>query len=171
MSRTTLIVYIRFISLLWSNISFLWYSSSRWQNNWEIFMGVKSSTEWFKPWTQTRIKLMSSTLHQIHEIIQLPKAKEQGPSHPDASWSPELQVIKINLFNWRRIRVTWYDSVSVFSCSCRNVGIKWKLANIKMNDSKSYCGQQDTSKADSSKVQEIGADTEKESPAELGKLQ
>lgn len=33
---------------------------------------------------------MSSALHQIHEIIQLPKAKEQEPSHPDASWSPEL---------------------------------------------------------------------------------
>lgn len=42
---------------------------------------------------------MSSALHQIHEIIQLPKAKEQEPSHLDASWSQELQVIKINLFN------------------------------------------------------------------------
>lgn len=39
-----------------------------------------------------------------------------------------------------------------------------------MDDSKSYCGQQVTSKADSRIVQEIGADTEEESPAELGEL-
>lgn len=60
--------------------------------------------------------------------------------------------------------------MSFFSCSCRNVGIKWKLANIKM-DNKGYCGQQVTSKADSNIVQEIAADTEKESPAEVGELQ
>lgn len=60
--------------------------------------------------------------------------------------------------------------MSFFSCSCRNVGIKWKLANIKMDDSKSYCGQPVTSKADFSIGQDIGADTEKQSLAELGKL-
>lgn len=54
--------------------------------------------------------------------------------------------------------------------SCRNAGIKWKLANIKMEDSRSYCGQQVTSKADSNILQGIAADNEKESPAEVGKL-
>lgn len=40
-----------------------------------------------------------------------------------------------------------------------------------MDNSKGYCGQQVTSKADSNIVQEIAADTEKESPAEVGELQ
>lgn len=40
-----------------------------------------------------------------------------------------------------------------------------------MDNSKGYCGQQVTSKADFNIVQEIAADTEKESPAEVGELQ
>ena len=39
-----------------------------------------------------------------------------------------------------------------------------------MDDSRSYCGQQVTSKADSNMLQEIAAGNEKESPAEVGKL-
>lgn len=66
--------------------------------------------------------------------------EERGPSHPNAPQRPELQVVKINLFNWERTALTWHDSVLLFSYSCRNAGTKWKLANIKMDGSESYCG-------------------------------
>lgn len=68
------------------------------------------------------------------------RLEEQGPSHPNAPQHSDLQVIKINLFNWERITQTWHDSVLLFSYSCRNAGTKWKFVNIKMDDSKSYCG-------------------------------
>lgn len=39
-----------------------------------------------------------------------------------------------------------------------------------MDDSRSYCGQQVISKADSNVLQEIGGNSKKDSPAEVGKL-
>lgn len=114
---------------------------------------------------------MSSTLYYIHEIIcrWLPKTREtavQSSRCSTESRAPGYQ----NKSLWERITLTWHDSVSFFSCSCRNAGIKWKLANIKMDDSRSYCGQQVRSKADFNILQEIAADNEKERPEEVGKL-